>query len=54
MATVESSLTVSGWPEGQVAGSLAALIGRDTSNTGAPPVLAQVRQRNSYRGMVPW
>jgi hypothetical protein len=54
MATVESSFTVSGWPEGQVAGSLAALIGRDTSNTEVPPVLAQVRQRNSYRGMPPW
>jgi len=54
IATVDSSLTVSSWPTGQVAGSLAALIGRDTSNTEALPELAQVRQRNSYRGMPSW
>lgn len=46
-ATVESSLTVSAWPSGQVAGAEAADIGRLTSK-----VLPQARQRNSYRGMV--
>jgi hypothetical protein len=40
--TVDSSLTVSGWPAGQSAGSPDALIGRLTSKTSA-----QVRQRNS-------
>jgi len=40
--TVFSSLTVSSCPAGQSAGSLAAAIGRSTSN-----VDAQVRQRNS-------
>lgn len=40
--TVFSSFTVSSWPVGQGAGSLAALIGRSTSK-----VDAQVRQRNS-------
>jgi hypothetical protein len=40
MATVESSLTVSSWPPGQVAGADASLIGRDSSN-----VDPQARQR---------
>ncbi|GLW65503.1 hypothetical protein Arub01_37470 [Actinomadura rubrobrunea] len=39
-ATVDSSLTVSSWPDGQVAGADASLIGRDTSN-----VDPQARQR---------
>jgi hypothetical protein len=40
--TVDSSFTVSACPCGQSAGSLAALIGRSTSN-----VSPQDRQRNS-------
>ena len=42
MPTVVSSLTVSAWPWGQVAGSPEALIGRVTKN-----VSPQARQRNS-------
>lgn len=45
-ATVESSLTVSAWPCGQLAGSPDSVIGRLTSK-----VSPQARQRNSYRGM---
>jgi hypothetical protein len=45
-ATVESSLTVSPWPCGHVAGSAEAVIGRLTSK-----VSPQARHRNSYRGM---
>lgn len=41
-ATVDSSLTVSSWPAGQVAGADASLMGRDTSK-----VDSQARQRNS-------
>ena len=40
--TVESSLTVSSWPEGQVAGSPEAVIGRETSK-----VSPHARQRKS-------
>src|SRR5882757_538343 len=54
IATVDSSLTVSSWPTGQVAGSLAALIGRVTSKVAMPPTPAQARQRNSYRGTRSW
>jgi len=39
-ATEESSFTVSSWPQGQVAGSLASAIGRLSSN-----VESHVRQR---------
>ncbi|GAA1645521.1 hypothetical protein GCM10009733_048310 [Nonomuraea maheshkhaliensis] len=42
MATVDSSLTVSPWPSGHVAGSSEADMGRDTSN-----VEPQARQRKS-------
>jgi hypothetical protein len=45
--SAEISFTVSWWPTGQVAGSPAALIGRLTSKTAAPPSWAQSRQRNS-------
>ena len=41
-ATVDSSLTVSSWPDGQEAGADASLIGRDTSK-----VAPQARQRKS-------
>jgi hypothetical protein len=47
IATVDSSFTVSWWPNGQAAGSLAALIGRLSSNTAVSPALAHARQRNS-------
>jgi hypothetical protein len=45
-ATVESSLTVSVWPDGQVADADDSAIGRDCSN-----VDPQARQRYSYLGM---
>ena len=47
METMDSSLTVSSWPAGQLAGSLAALIGRLTSKIDWPPSREQSRQRNS-------
>jgi hypothetical protein len=47
MDTMDSSLTVSSWPTGQLAGSLAALIGRLTSKIGWPPSRVQSRQRYS-------
>jgi hypothetical protein len=47
MATVESSRTVSWWPNGQVAGSPEALIGRVISNVDGAPPEAQSWQRNS-------
>ncbi len=47
IATVESNLTVSAWPTGQLAGSLAALIGRLTSKVAEPLSWAHSRQRNS-------
>ncbi len=48
-ATADSSLTVSSWPCGQVAGADASVIGRVCSK-----VSPQDRQRNSYRGTPPW
>jgi hypothetical protein len=42
MATVDSSLTVSSWPAGQLAGAADSLIGRDISK-----VSPQERQRYS-------
>jgi hypothetical protein len=44
---VESSFTVSEWPWGQAAVSVAADMGRLTSK-----VSPQARQRYSYRGMM--
>ncbi|KUF20049.1 hypothetical protein AT728_28095 [Streptomyces silvensis] len=45
-ATVESSFTVSSWPEGQVAGAADSAMGRLSSK-----VVPQGRQRYSYLGM---
>jgi hypothetical protein len=46
-AIVESNFTVSSWPDGQLAGSAEAAIGRCTSK-----VSPHARQRYSYRGTV--
>ena len=46
-ATADSSLTVSSWPFGQVAGAADSLMGRVCSK-----VSPQARQRYSYRGTI--